>query len=364
MNKSGGGVYRFLTFFFAAAFLVTLTFFIVFFIKPVAKKSPKDLTAESLKFETVLGRVFSSVGIGLESVIEDVKEEFSVDGREWIKFHKSLSLPENLAEEFFDCYRDEAIKRGLEIYTTRYSSGMEFSASLSGALISGVVINFKPLYRAAIIIDDVGYRTDLEEFVESGGVFTYAILPNISHSLVRAEELRQASIPYILHMPMEPIGYPKINPGSPALLSGMSRKDISDKLDEALKSVPDAPGLNNHMGSAFTADEASVENLMSVLKEKGLFFVDSRTIGKSLAYDSALDAKVPAAENRVFLDNEDDPEYIKERLEVFIKRVLDKGEAVAIGHATKKHTASVIKNFLPRFEEEGIELLPVEELLH
>ncbi len=70
-----------------------------------------------------------------------------------------------------------------------------------------------------------------------------------------------------------------------------------------LETVPHAVGVNNHQGSRATSDAALMQALMPLLRERGLFFIDSRTDAKTVAYDMAKRDGVRAASRKVFLDD-------------------------------------------------------------
>lgn len=363
-NNSGEGpLYKILTLFFASAFLITLGLLISLVFRTAEPEEKINITSESLRFEAAVSDLLNLLDIDETLITEEETRDIASEDKTWIQFRKTIELAERKAERFIRLYKEKALSRGYETYLTEYTSGMELSALYRGYLISNIRIILRPPIRVAIIIDDVGYRQNLSEFTDLGVSLTYAILPGLSHSKIRAEELRNQGAPYILHMPMEPKGYPSVNPGAPALYMGMSSQEISQKLAAALEYVPGAPGLNNHMGSAFTEDKESVNNLMEILNQKGLFFVDSRTTAATLAKSAAREYGIPSAENRVFLDNRDDPDYIRERLEVLKRTAISNGEVVAIGHANRRYTASAIREYLPHFEEAGIELVSIEKLL-
>ncbi len=167
----------------------------------------------------------------------------------------------------------------------------------------------------------------------------------------------------ILHLPMQPQSYPETNPGKNPLLVGMSASEISDILDGALKNLPDVRGLNNHMGSAATSDPATMSALMSVLKQRGLFFIDSLTSSKSVAYGEAQAAGLPALRNRIFLDYDSENEKtITANLGVLVRTARKKGFAVGLGHP---HNATwrVLAREIPRLQQQGVRFVTVSELL-
>lgn len=167
----------------------------------------------------------------------------------------------------------------------------------------------------------------------------------------------------ILHLPMEPEGYPDPNPGSGALMAGMDSVAIAALIDGHLKALPMITGINNHMGSRATADEATMQALMAVLRERDLFFLDSLTTPRSVAAAAAGRAGIPVLSNRLFLDfDSEDARRIEANLDRLVEAARATGFAVGIGHPYPA-TADVLRRELPRLEAAGVRLVTVSELL-
>ncbi len=167
----------------------------------------------------------------------------------------------------------------------------------------------------------------------------------------------------ILHLPMEPQDYPENDPGPGAVMVGMDRDQIDAVLDRDLRGLPLVAGLNNHMGSAATSDAATMHSLMQVLRERGLFFLDSMTTARSVAYEEARKAGVPALRSRLFLDyDQESPERITTRLEELAAAAGRGGFAVGIGHPHPA-TTDVLVREIPRLKRAGIRFVTVSELM-
>jgi polysaccharide deacetylase 2 family uncharacterized protein YibQ len=166
-----------------------------------------------------------------------------------------------------------------------------------------------------------------------------------------------------LHLPMEPQGYPDVDPGPRVVLVGMSGDRVAELLDEALHALPNISGVNNHMGSAATADAPTMRTLMAELKARDLIFLDSLTSANSVAYQTARAAGVPAARNRIFLDHDrQDQDRIRSRLRALVQAARASGFAIGIGHPHPA-TLQVLREELPRLQAEGVEFVTVSELL-
>jgi len=167
----------------------------------------------------------------------------------------------------------------------------------------------------------------------------------------------------ILHLPMEPEGYPEIDPGPGAIRVGMDVAEIGRLIDAALASLPGVSGVNNHMGSRVTADPVTMARIMSVLARKELFFLDSLTTPRSVAVAAAEKAGVPALRSRITLDEvEPDRRQVLRNLQVLLRAARATGFAVGIGHPYPE-TLAALSAELPRWQEEGVRLVTLSELL-
>jgi polysaccharide deacetylase 2 family uncharacterized protein YibQ len=166
----------------------------------------------------------------------------------------------------------------------------------------------------------------------------------------------------ILHLPMEPQKYPEIDPGKPLITVGMSKREIDDVLDEALRLLPGVKGLNNHMGSAATADQPTMRNLMKSLDERDLFFLDSLTTARSVAAAEAARAGVPAQSNWIFLDQSTTSrQQVRDLLARLIRKAKSSGSAIGICHPYPE-TVDILVQELPALRQSGIRFVTISEL--
>ncbi len=133
-------------------------------------------------------------------------------------------------------------------------------------------------------------------------------------------------------------------------------------LESDLASVPGAAGVNNHMGSAATADARVMRAVAGVLAARSLFFLDSRTTDATVAQRAAAEASVPNAARRVFLDDVITEDAVQDRLWELVRRAKEEQSAVAIGHPYAV-TLRVLERELPKMAEEGVRLVKVGELV-
>jgi polysaccharide deacetylase 2 family uncharacterized protein YibQ len=217
--------------------------------------------------------------------------------------------------------------------------------------------------RAALVIDDLGQNpVHFRRLVALGIPLTVSILPGLPYSRRTAQQAADLDIEILLHLPMEPVDFPEQHPGPGALFREMDEEEVRKQLEEDLESVPGARGVNNHMGSRLTADLRTMEILMGELKTRKLFFLDSRTSPRSLAFDTAYRFDIPAASRDIFLDAHDDEDFIRGQVLKLLERARSKGRAIGIGHP-HGNTFSVLEQMIGELKDSGIEWVPVSELL-
>jgi hypothetical protein len=214
----------------------------------------------------------------------------------------------------------------------------------------------------AIIIDDFGDDLDIaERFFSLDAPLTYAILPHTRHHRRIAEAAFSRGYEVMLHLPMEPNGYPVVDPGPGSLLAGMTPDERIRQLEINIEAIPHLKGVNNHMGSKMTAISDQMNQVFTVMKKKGLFFVDSRTTAATQCRSSARLFDVPFAERDVFLDHVPEREQILRKIEEFVNVAQIRGKAVAIGHA-QPLTVEVLAEVMPELNER-VRLVPASRLV-
>ena len=214
------------------------------------------------------------------------------------------------------------------------------------------------------VIDDAGNsREDWERFLRVPGKVTFAVLPGLPASTEAAERVKAAGQELLLHQPMEAVG--GVYPGPGLLTESMSAQERLACLETNLKSVPGAVGVNNHMGSKGTSSLELSSWLLKTLKEKNLFFLDSRTTADSRVREAAAALNFVVLErNSMFLDNEKDIESLKIAVEAGKATAREKGHAVMIGHAVTSELADLMMRYYPALTEEGFVIENLTYLLN
>ena len=208
------------------------------------------------------------------------------------------------------------------------------------------------------VFDDGGQNlAHLEKFMELPFPITVAVLPQIAHSKEAADRIRKSGNEVMLHQPMQALNK-NVNPGPGAITPNMDENQIISTLFQNINELGPIAGMNNHEGSAITADAEKMSTILKFASESGLFFLDSRT---------NVDTKVPYVaselgysyyERNIFLDNEKDPS--KKRSDILNE--INKGLALAnkngvvimIGHIWSADVLpGILKEIYPELVQKG-----------
>jgi polysaccharide deacetylase 2 family uncharacterized protein YibQ len=189
-----------------------------------------------------------------------------------------------------------------------------------------------------------------------------SVLPGRPFSQSVAVEGHDKGKTILMHLPMEPEGYPLTDPGDGAILLNHSKREIKEIIASDLEMIPYVSGVNNHMGSRATKDERIMEFVLTQLKDRGLFFIDSRTTRESVAFRLARKYRIPAGERDVFLDNDRQPEAIEEMIKKLLDIAEEKGWAIGIGHPYRE-TVRALAMLSEEAQRRQIEWVSIEELL-
>ena len=237
-----------------------------------------------------------------------------------------------------------------------------FTPGLTGEILAGVVRG-----RIGIIIDDFGYiRNRLTaRFMGMNEKLTFSVIPGHRYSRILADEAARSGHEVIIHMPMEPENYNGRDEEEFILLYGMEKDEAQARIRRAFQDLPQAMGMNNHEGSLATLDTVLLDVLAADLKSRKMYFVDSYTTPDTRALDIMRTRGVPSMGRHVFLDNVDDPDYIRQQLARLASRAENTGIALGIGHVGASHlnTLDVLAEEIPRLKDRGFEFVYISELI-
>jgi len=215
--------------------------------------------------------------------------------------------------------------------------------------------------QVAIVLDDMGlsqFRSD--RAIALPRPITLAILPYGNHLDGLVARARTAGHEILLHLPMEPIS-PDADPGPDALLTGLPLAELDRRIATNLLRLDGYVGVNNHMGSRFTASEREMRRVMRALQARGMLFLDSLTTGKSTGHRLAWEYGIPTVVRDIFLDNDRDPAKIRQQLALTAATARAHGHAIAIGHPYPE-TLDALEGWLPGLRGRGLVLVPISAL--
>ncbi|MBN1405007.1 MAG: divergent polysaccharide deacetylase family protein [Candidatus Omnitrophica bacterium] len=244
---------------------------------------------------------------------------------------------------------------------------------ISGLLLIVLVLSFRYYYKMqaalkrsfyglpkiAIVLDDWGYNLNNLELLRSIDIpLTLAVLPNLKYSAKMAEEAKFKNRQIILHMPMEPGRFVRLEKNT--ITTDMTQEKINAVLSSDLGSMSTLKGVSNHMGSKFTADKKSMAIFLKQIKKKNLYFLDNVSCSNSVCVAVAKNLGVKIAERDVFLDNSNSKDYIRGQFAQVVGIAKKRGYAVATGH-DRRRTLEVIKEIAPSLKNK-VKFVFVSEL--
>ncbi|MBO9128448.1 divergent polysaccharide deacetylase family protein [Bacillus sp. 165] len=223
-------------------------------------------------------------------------------------------------------------------------------------------------HRVVIVIDDFGNNMKgTKQMLSLPIPLTAAVMPFLPSTKQDAISAHKKGYEVIVHLPMEPYRGKKSWLGPNAITTDLSDKEIRKRVTDAIEDVPYAIGMNNHMGSKATADERIMRIVLTICKERGLFYLDSRTNSQSLASTIGKELGVPVIENELFFDDLYTHTHVTKQANVLLQKIQTDPVLVAIGHVGPpgEITSRVLSSYIPKIKEKAhfvflSELAPVQ----
>jgi len=352
-----------------STFLIIVTIALLAAVYYYLKIKPVDYTGLSQEIDLAVNDRLVELGVTSKDLTKIYREERKENNISWVAVTKEVEVPREVSMVSYQKSLTDCLKQiGADVYEAKLSDRGDLLSMKIGKhslVMQSILLRYpRAKYRVAIVIDDLGQRKDLaKNFLRLNIPISFAILPQLPYSSLLAKELKNSGYETILHLPMEPEGYPETNPGPGALLLSMNSSQIESAILRNLKSVPGVSGASNHEGSRFTGSREKMVKALTVLQREGLFFFDSQTSPHSVAKDVAFELGMRVLSNDVFLDIEDEYGSISQQLEKLHHKVLESGTGIGIGHVTRKFTADVLGEYIRKFEEDDIEFVTLSELL-
>jgi polysaccharide deacetylase 2 family uncharacterized protein YibQ len=214
----------------------------------------------------------------------------------------------------------------------------------------------------AIIIDDMGVeRANADRIVALPGPLTLSFMTYAEDVAKQAAQAHRHGHELMVHVPMEPLDG-ELDAGPQALLDRLPADELLRRLRWDLTRFDGYVGINNHMGSRFTQSREGMRLVLEEIKNRGLLFIDSRTIADSVGGKLAAELAVPHADRDVFLDNEQEAAAVEQQLARTEEVARRRGYAIAIGHPHDA-TIAALARWLPTLERRGFVLVPVSAIV-
>jgi polysaccharide deacetylase 2 family uncharacterized protein YibQ len=216
--------------------------------------------------------------------------------------------------------------------------------------------------RIAIVIDDAGldhHRT--ARIIALPSPLTVSFLTYGEGLAPQVRAASQAGHELMVHVAMQAQSR-SMDPGPDVLLRDIEPDEILARLTRVLGKFDGYVGVNNHMGSLFTADRPGMQVVLNELKRRGLLFLDSRTGPHSVGGEIARSIQLPYAERDVFLDNDLTASSVLHQLGEVERIARARGQAVAIGHP-RDGTIEALTRWIPEARAKGFVLVPISTIV-
>ena len=204
----------------------------------------------------------------------------------------------------------------------------------------------------------------VQDFLEGKIPITAAVMPFTEYSTKHAEWAHKNGFEVMVHLPMQPKSGKRSWLGPKPITVDLSPQEVKQRVVEALKSVPYAVGMNNHMGSLAVENEAIVRAIVEVAKERKMFIIDSGTSPGTKFPKVAKELGVPLLRRDVFLDDISSSSHVRKQMIRLAKVTEIKGSGIAIGHVgvTGKACSIGVFQAMDEFKKRNIKIVPVSEL--
>jgi polysaccharide deacetylase 2 family uncharacterized protein YibQ len=338
--------------------------------RPTERPAPKTI-------EEALAASLAAAGVSEDTILR-IKD---AEGRPLFEVEIPASLYAAIEPSIDKALRDQSIRvvdkkrtksddRAEVLWTLRRAPKQEAGLSFLLPAEPSVVAAREPAAergprgQVALIMDDMGNSLDvLDELIALGRPLTIAVLPYSAHAAETARLARANGLEVLLHLPLESVNNHEAMADTEGMIvTSMTEPAIVAAFEASYDRVPYVSGTNNHMGSRFTAERDLMRALLKPIKERGLFFVDSRTTAKTVALDEARAMGVPATRRDVFLDADEDRGRIRGRLIELFQKARKNGHAVGICHPFPE-TLAVLRSSFSLVDAYNLEPVPVSRLV-
>ncbi len=213
-----------------------------------------------------------------------------------------------------------------------------------------VLLSSKP--KIAIVIGGLGINPALTARAvrDLPGAVTLAYAPYGARLQKQINAARRKGHEVLLQVPMEPWGYPAVNPGPKTLLAGADSKTNLASLRWIMGRAAGYVGLVNYAGQKFLANGEALAPIVHEIRKRGLIFLDDGSARQSLLPSLASVISLPARQAAMRIDADSSPQAIGAALDQLVKRARASGSAIGTGTAFGT-TLRGLRNWLE--EEQG-----------
>jgi polysaccharide deacetylase 2 family uncharacterized protein YibQ len=336
--------------------------------------SPETFSQKAFLVDQIIQSQLYEIGIPRKDILLHQSAPKREQGFAWKESILKIQVPRTLP---FSLIEDK-LKQGLSplgkkvvVHSSRSTESLQLDIRFQNRTTHQLTFIVPPATttkralrpRIAIVIDDLGGENKIsQELLRWDLPITFSILPFGPYSKTLARKAHRKGKEIILHLPMEPHGYPQTKPGEGVLLEEMDEAKLLHQLSKDIEAVPYIKGVSNHMGSRLMENPEKVKIVLSELKRRKLFFLDSRTTPQTVGVNVAQGLGMKAMERTLFIDHSVEEEDIEQKIEKLIQLSFSNGKAIGIGHPHPS-TLKSLKEMIPKIKEKGIDLVPLSAVM-
>ncbi len=215
--------------------------------------------------------------------------------------------------------------------------------------------------KVALLIGGMGLNPELTQAAIRAlpPEVSLAFAPYGENLQTQADQARAQGHELFIHLPMEPFGYPSIDPGPRTLLTSAPAQQNIDSLYWHLSRFVGFAGVTNYLGAQFAANQDAISPVLKELGKRGLIYVDDGSKGLSQTSRLAGQLGVSSRSSTVSLDaSGHSPEAVLAALQQLEAQARTTGFAIGTGSGLP-HTIKAIEEWARTLPERRIILVPV-----
>ncbi|MDP8216578.1 MAG: divergent polysaccharide deacetylase family protein [Candidatus Kaelpia imicola] len=316
---------------------------------------PRDYIRKTERIESYLKNYLGCFGIDSYALKKESREIYKKSGSKYLIVEREYEVPPDFP---FYAFREELKsileKEGFFIERDRTYSEAGYRIIFKKLPLYIIRLVKKDRGYLAIVLDDFGYDNKTLHYLKEIAIpLNISILPSLKYSKSVSLTASKNGHEVLLHLPMEPVKSKKIERHleKSTIKSTTPDEKIIEELHGFLNELRDVKGVNNHMGSSLCRDRGKMTVILKILKERDLYFLDSRVVSDSKGPEVAEKLNLKCFQRDVFIDNIENSEYIEKQIREAIRLAKRKGFAIAIGH-DRERTLKTILSMLTEIKED------------